>query len=393
MHRSNAYNLHIRLSRLARNKGTKAEFNTEISAEIPPIRLKEVNLDCLLGHYRNRDPFRSIVHAPRPHLDCLKFVLTEFGRTFVENWHSRDTPLVLSIRRYNLPAVHMLLDAFVNPDEVSYTESHGYETPLIAALRVGHGGAIDALLAAGARVGRFCRDRHTPLHLALAGPRYFGIHKQHHWGEIFLEHYIAEGGDIDDPITDDDRPSLCVAAQAQNWPMVQVCLAHGAKVNRPVLHDFDILGIVIEYADYALMPPYKPLDDEKVKESNLYQIVDALLSHGAHLYARAEDKSLARFLLLQCQMYRLLYIAGYDLSKVLVITGQNQLTRTLELQELWPNGEHDFHSLKGRTRTAIRNCMQRYPRENLFEAVTKLGLPKPLQRYLVFNETLQNGPY
>ena len=215
----------------------------------------------------------------------------------------------------------------VNPDD------KGLTSPLIDAARFGNDKCVDLLIKAGADVNKSRNDgKDTALVYAVKSSK------------KYLELLVKAGADVNVQSTDDGNSPLILAAH-ENLDSVKILLRAGAEINR-----------------------------ENQSFNNVLR--DLFFRH------KQPDKT----------MVLLLHAAGetVDGSNLISYNFAAQIPETIEIPEYLSNKSLK-HSLKHQCRETIRKQLLDVDRHtHLFGRVTKLGLPKPLARYLVYNMSLDD---
>ena len=253
-------------------------------------------------------------------------------------------------------------------DGRDYQKNIGGFTPLSAASSRGHDKCIELLLSAGADVNRIDIWGFTPLIAASRGGHFQCV-----------ETLIKAGGRVNLVSGHGAKTALMVASWGGHQRCTQILIKAGADVNQSDRNRKTPLGYAYEHIEGRAMC----VENGYKTDVSSLTCIRLLLREGAEinrcgrigfdfLLTRTEVRAARKF---QAHMK--------PVGQLLFAAGETQLIKDLTHQE--PETE----SLMGMCRDRIRTHLLRLDAHaHLFHRVRRLGLPAALQKYILFDQTI-----
>ena len=261
-------------------------------------------------------------------MQALQQVNVKAVKILIRSGADVTTSLIHAAKRGNLNVMKLLLESGAN---VNIPDETG-TTILMMASKQGNKDMLDALIKSGADVNAAEKFNATALTLALEASHL-----------TCVELLIAAGANVNVRAVKDETP-LMLASRIGNISSIRLLLKIGVKINR-----------TIDKHAYA---------GTMTVNSLMYHILASV--------------TVSR------NIIRLLYAAGEDFTFI-----DCKFDRRVEKSDFF---EKEGGSLLERCRTTIRNHLLHIDsHRNLFCAIPKLGLPKRLADYLLYNETLSEA--
>ena len=239
---------------------------------------------------------------------------------------------------------------------------------------------VDLLIQAGAGVncGKKEKDKQTPCCIATLG----GFNEG-------LDLLIKSGADVNSGYG--GVSPLMLAAEYGFYQCMELLIAVGVDVNKVDGNGLTAFVCTGQgYLDFRFEPQHSPFQ-KILPKINFIECGKILLRAGAKVNLTVWDKRLLNYFIEHFKAQREIYLFTYAAGETFEVSVDNPKNKNPKIPDYLMFKGLDQLDLKHLCRLVIRkHLLSVDPHEHLFGRIPRLGLPKPLSKYLLFNFSLED---